>query len=167
MSMDVEALSRCEAGAQFRIKSFKALCIPQRMPHNLARSLLLVDFRGKKSDRGQRSSFPSKSTRFAPSILITRVQHPPGSSTIELPSTLAESSAYSAYITCYGTLARAAASYQKFRDRTTCLSRAPERNRICAWEEARWVNTILNQPNHRLVSTDCLNCVDSQLTASV
>ena len=54
----------------------------------------------------------------------TRVQHFPGSSTIELFSTLHESGACSPYRACHGTLTRAAAPYQSFRDSATCLSLA-------------------------------------------
>ena len=48
----------------------------------------------KKKKRGQRSAFPSETSRFAPLILAHRVQPSPGSSTIELPSAFAESGVY-------------------------------------------------------------------------
>ena len=45
---------------------------PRKSPTNLARSPLLVGPRRKKSDRGQRSAFPSDTSRFAPLILAHR-----------------------------------------------------------------------------------------------
>ena len=55
----------------------------------------------------------------------TGVQHSHGSSTIELPSALAEGGACSPNRTCHGTLACAAAPYQAFHDSTTSIRRAP------------------------------------------
>ena len=47
----------------------KVLCIPEKYLRNLARSPLLVGPRRKKTDRGQRSAFPSETSRFAPLVL--------------------------------------------------------------------------------------------------
>ena len=46
--------------------------IPEKRPTNLARSPLLVGPLRKKTDRGQRSAFPSETSRFAPLILAHR-----------------------------------------------------------------------------------------------
>ena len=73
----------------------KPCVYPWKSPTNLARSPLLVSFRRKKTNRGQRSAFPSETSRFAPLFSRTGVQHSPGSLTIELPSAFAESGAYS------------------------------------------------------------------------
>ena len=82
------------------------------------RSLLA---RRKQTDgrAGQRSVFfPSETSQFAPLILAQAgVQHPSGSSTIELPCALAESGVYSPDTACHCTVARAAAPYQAFHDR--------------------------------------------------
>ena len=42
-----------------------------KRPTNLARSSLLVGPRRKKTDHGQRSAFPSETSRFAPRILVS------------------------------------------------------------------------------------------------
>ena len=67
-----------------------------KSPTNIARSSLLVGPRRKKTDRGQRSYiFPQKPPGSRLWFSLTRVQHSPGSLTIELPSALTESGAYS------------------------------------------------------------------------
>ena len=43
------------------IQPSKALCVPKKRPENRIGSPLLVGFRRKKTDRGQRSVFPSDS----------------------------------------------------------------------------------------------------------
>ena len=48
-------------------------CASLKTPHNLARSLLLVGPRRKKTDRGQRSAFPSDTSRFAHLTFAHRV----------------------------------------------------------------------------------------------
>ena len=103
-------------------------------------------------------SFPLKK---APGFSRTRVQHSPGSWTIELPSVLAESLAHLLDCACHGTLARAAAPYQAFRDNSICLSRAalpPKGAPNWSSEETHLVNTIFNQPNR-------MNQEDNQLAA--
>ena len=98
---------------------------------------------------------PGRSLQF----LCIRGQHFPGSSTIELPSVIAESGAYSLDRACHSTLARAAAPYQAFHNIAPCLSRAITSRRVPNWssEEAHLVNTTLRQQNHRRVSIDRLN----------
>ena len=54
------------------IQSSKALWISEKSLTNLARSPLLVGPRKKKTNRGQRSAFPSENSRFAPLILAHR-----------------------------------------------------------------------------------------------
>ena len=100
------------------IQPSKALCIPDKRPTYVARSPLLVGRRRKKTNRGQISAFPPEISRFAPLILAHRDS--PGSSTIELPSVLAEPGAYSPDRACHGTLVRAAAPFQDLRD-SQCL----------------------------------------------
>ena len=88
-----------------------------------------------------------------------RVQHSPGSFTTELPSAFAESGAYSPDRACHGTLLRAAAPYHAFRDSVPCLSRATTSRRAPSWSSEK-AHLVLNQPNHRRVSTDRLNRED-------
>ena len=71
----------------------------------------------------------------------TRVQHSPGSSTIELPSVLAISGDYSPDSACHGTLPRAAASYPASR-----VPLPPEGHEIGARKRRAPGNTILTQP---------------------
>ena len=47
-------------------------CIPEKRPTNVARSPLLVDPRRMKTDRAQRSYFPSGTSRFTTLILAQR-----------------------------------------------------------------------------------------------
>ena len=100
-------------------------------------------------------SFASEISRFAPlNLSPNRVRQSPGSSTIELLSTLAEFSAYPPDRACHSTLARSAATFQDFRDSAPYLSRANISRRAPNWssEEARLVSTILDQPNRRRIS---------------
>ena len=140
----------------------KALCIPEKRPTNLARSPLLVGLRRKKTDCGQRSAvlsslqvlaFDYRAQGFSTPLARRRSSCPLSSPNLVLTHVDR---------TCHGTLARAAAHHQAFRDDSTpCLSH-PTTNtsrRAPNWssEEAHLVNTILNQPNRRRVSTDRLN----------
>ena len=61
-----------EADARASIHLSKAPCIFAKSPTNLAFLPLHVDPRRKKTDRGQRSGFPSETSRFAPLILAHR-----------------------------------------------------------------------------------------------
>ena len=76
------------------------------------RSLLALV--GRKTNRGQRSAFPQNLPWLAPLILAIRVLHSRDTSTIDLPSALAETGAYSPDSAFHGTLARAAAPYHDF-----------------------------------------------------
>ena len=87
-----------EAGARASIQPSKALCIPEKRPTNLARLPLLVGPHGMKTDSRSEISFSLRNRKPPGSRLWfsrTGVEHSPGSSTIELPSALAESGAYS------------------------------------------------------------------------
>ena len=100
---------------------------------------------------------------------VISTQHSPGSSTIEMPSALAESGFYSPDRGCHSALARAAAPYQASRNSAACLSCATfsQRHQIGAWEEVHRVDNILNQPSRRRVSTNRLNHVHMQLVISL
>ena len=50
----------------------QALWIPDKCPTNLSRSSLLLSLRRKKTDRGQRSAFPSKTSRSAHWLFVHR-----------------------------------------------------------------------------------------------
>ena len=64
-------------------------CAFLKKPHESCPFAAPCGPRRKKNDRGQRSAFPSETSRSR-----TGVQPSPGSSTIELPSAFAESGAY-------------------------------------------------------------------------
>ena len=129
----------------------------------IARSLpgrrCLLALVGKKQVVFNDQLSPQKSPGPYLCFSYTRAQHSPGSSTIKLTSTLAESGAYSPNRAHHGTLARAAAPYL----RITASRMAPN------WssEGAHLEKTILSHPNLRRVSTDQLNRNDSQLVASL
>ena len=124
---------------------------------------------GRKQTVVRDQLFPRKSPGSRLLFSRTRVQHSPDSSTIELPSALSKFGAYSPNSTCSNTLARTAAAYQAFRDSAPCLSRATTSRKAPHWnsEEAHLVNTTLDKPNRRRVSTDWLNLEDSQLATSL
>ena len=110
-SMALEALSSGLAGARTSIQLSKALCFREKRPWNIPHSPLLVRYHWKKTDiivvRDKPSPQKPHGSRLG--FWRTRVQHTLGSSTIELPSTLAESSAYLSDRACHGTLEHAAA----------------------------------------------------------
>ena len=66
-------------------------------------------------------------------------------------------------------IARAAAPYQTFRDSAPSLSRFTTSRRAPNWssEEAHLINAIINEPNHRRLSTDRPSREDGQLAASL
>ena len=97
---------------------------PKNTPRILPCRCSLLARVGSELDRYHILAFPSKTSRFAPLISCTRVQHSPDSSRIEMPSGLNESGAYSPDRMCHCTLARLSGPYQAFRDRSTCLLRA-------------------------------------------
>ena len=96
---------------------------------------------------------PQKPSRPRLFFSRTTIQHSPGSSTMKLPSALAESGAYLPDRACYNTLAR----------RPTSLSRAPNWRSV----EAHRVDTTLNQPNRHHVSSNRLNRIDSLVVCVV
>ena len=114
--------------------------------------------RRKKNDRGQRSAFPSETSRFALSILAHRGSSP-GSSTIELPSAFAESGAYPPDRELPG-------SPRQCSPPLVCRH-PPEGNQIGARKRRTPEITILSQPYCRRVSTDRPNREGSQLAASL
>ena len=149
-------------------QSSKALCIPKKRHRNLGHATLLVGSCRKKTDRGQRSVFPSGTPRFSPLILTHK-----GSALIWLVGDQASLHprriwSYSPDRACHSPLVCAAAPHQAFRVSAPSLSRATTSRRVSNWssEEAH-LNTILNQSNHRHISTDSLDREDSQLVASL
>ena len=110
----------CEAGARVSIRQSKVPSSLGKHPRNLARSALQVRSRRKNCGHSKKQlSFqkpPGSRLRFS----RTRVQHFLGSLTIELPSILAKSGAYSPNSTRKSTLTRTAAPYQASRDSITC-----------------------------------------------
>ena len=131
--------------------------------------ILIVESCRKTTDHGYRSISPFESSWFTPLILAHKGSAPPGSSTMELSAALAEHGTYSTGGACHCMLARVAAPYQAFRDSATCLSHATHSRRAPNWssKEAPRVDTTLNQPNRRHVSTNRLNRVDRQLVSSL
>ena len=79
-------------------------CASLRKPHESCPFAAPCGLCRKKNDRGQRSAFPSETSRFALSILAHRGSPSPGSSTIERTHLIE--------------------NYQALRDSTPCLSRA-------------------------------------------
>ena len=134
---------------------------PRILP--VRRSLLALV--GRKHIVARDHLFPQKPPGSRLGFSRPRVPHLSGSSTIELPSALAESGSSAPNTTCHGTL--------RVLRRSTRLStivppafRVPpprEGHQVGAWEEAHRVDTNINQPNGRRVSTDRLNRVESQL----
>ena len=132
---------------------------PWKSPTNLVRSPLLVSPRRKKTDRGQRSAFPSETSRFATLILAHR-----GSS---LPWLVDDRAAlHPRRIWCIHTRQSAT------RLSATVLPASrvpppPEGHQTGARKRRAPGNTILNQRYHRRVSIHRLNREDSQLAASL
>ena len=133
-------------------------CASLKKPHESCPLAAPCRPRRKKSDRGQRSDFPSETSRFALSIFAHRGQPSPGSSTIELPSAFAESGAYPSGRELPGS------------PRQCSLPLAsrypPEGHQIGARKRRTPENTILSQPYCRRVSTDRPNREGRQLAPS-
>ena len=102
----VEALMSNEAGARVCIHLSKAPSSLGKRYRILARPPLQVGPRRKKYGRSQKSPFSPKNLPVL--AFASRVQPSFSSSTIELPSILAESGAYSPHSTRSNTLAHAA-----------------------------------------------------------
>ena len=124
---------------------------------NLARSPLLIVPRRKKTDRSQRSAFPPETSRFAPLIIAYR-----GSA---LPWLVDDGAALRLRrIWCVLTRPTRLSATVPPASR---VPPPPEGHKLELRRETHLVNTILNQPYRRHVSTNRLNREDSQLTASL
>ena len=134
-------------------------CASLKKPHESCPFAAPCDPRKKKNDRGQRSAFPSETSRFALSILAHSRGSalPCGSSTIELPSAFAESGAYPPDRELPGSSRQCS---------LPLACRHPlEGHQIGARKRRTPENTILSQPYCRRVSTDRPNRESSQLAA--
>ena len=134
-------------------------CASLKKPHESCPLAAPCDPRRKKNDRGQRSAFPSETSRFALSILAHRGSAPPGSSTIELPFAFTESGAYPPD--------RELPSSPQQCSLPLACRHPPEGHQIGARKRPTPENTILSQPYCRRVSTDRPNREGSQLAASL
>ena len=130
---------------------------PGILPFAAPRSLLLVrslEGRKKTAARDQFSSQKSPGSRLW--LSRTGVQHSPGSSTLELPSALAESELLTHPIEHMPRYADAwcMSLTQAFRDRAACLSCATTSRRAPNWssEEALGVSTI---SSHNQTAATC------------
>ena len=156
--MVVEALSCCSRHASQHPAVTKP-CASLKKPHESCPFAAPCGPRRKKNDRGQRSAFPSETSRFALSILAHRVQPSPGSSTIELPSAFAESGAYPPD--------REPPGSPRQCSLPLACRHPPEGHRIGARKRRTPENTILSQPYWRRVSTDRSDREGSQSAASL
>ena len=134
-------------------------CASLKKPHESCPFAAPCGPRGKKNDRGQRSAFPSETSRFALSILAHRGSALPGSSTIELPPALAESGAYPPY--------REPPGSPRQCSLPLACRHPPEGHQIGARKRRTPENTILSQPYCRRVSADRSDREGSQLAASL
>ena len=135
-------------------------CASLKKPHESCPFAAPCGPRRKKNDLGQRSAFPSETSRFALSIFSrTGLQPPPGSSTIELPSAFAESGAYPPDKELRGSPRQSSLPL--------ACRHPPKGHQIGARKRRTPENTILNQPYRRRVSTDRPNREGSQLAASL
>ena len=141
------------------IQPSKALCIPVKRPTNLARSPLLVGPRRKKTDRGQRSTFPSETSRFAHGD--SRAQ---GFST---PLGRRRSSFPPPSPNLVRTHPKSATRLSAAVSLSLACHHLPKGTKLELGRGMHLGNTILNQPYRRRVSTDRLNREDSQSTASL
>ena len=136
-------------------------CAFLKKPHESCPFAASCGPRRKKNDRGQRSAFPSETSRFKPVILAHR-----GSA---LPWLVNDRAALRLRrIWCVPTRVE---YYQALRDSAPCLSRAatlPKGTKLGLGKRRAPGNTIiLSQPYRRRVSTDRLNREGSQLAASL
>ena len=132
-------------------------CASLKNPHESCPFVAPCGPRRKKNDRGQRSAFPSETSRSAPLILAHR-----GSAGARLRSNCPPPSP---------NLVRThpIEHYQALRDSAPCLSRAatlPKGTKLEFGRGGTPENTILIQRNRRRVSTDRPNREGSQLPAS-
>ena len=131
-------------------------CAFLKKPHESCPFAAPCGPRRKKNDRGQRSAFPSETSRFKPVILahrgsalpwLERSSCPPPSPNLVRTHPIVE-------------------YYQALRDSAPCLSRAatlPKGTKLGLGKRRAPGNTIiLSQPYRRRVSTDRLNREGSQ-----
>ena len=140
-------------------------CAFLKKPHESCPFAAPCGPRRKKNDRGQRSAFPSETSRFKPVILAHR-----GSA---LPWLVNDRAALRLR-RIWSNLVRThpiVEYYQALRDSAPCLSRAatlPKGTKLGLGKRRAPGNTIiLSQPYRRRVSTDRLNREGSQLAASL
>ena len=121
-----------------------------------------------KSYFGKNRTHDFRTSRCA-GYLLDHSGDAPGLSTIELPCVLAESGVCIMVFVCTHPIERCCAlpCFPRHDNSVPCLSRATTSRRAPNWnsEEAHLVNTILNQPYRRRITTDRLNREDSQLGA--
>ena len=134
-------------------------CAFLKKPHESCPFAAPCGPRRKKNDRGQRSAFPSETSRFKPVILVHRGPLARQRSSCPPPSpNLVRTHPIVEY-------------YQALRDSAPCLSRAatlPKGPNLGLGKRRAPGNTIiLSQPYRRRVSTDRLNREGSQLAASL
>ena len=122
---------------------------------NLARSLLLAGLRRKKTYRGQRSAFPSETSRFAPLFLALR-----GSA---LPCLVDDRTALCSRRTWYVPTRSSANRLSATVLPVSRVSPPPEGHQFGARKRRAPGNTILSQP--AAAATDRLTRDDSQLVA--
>ena len=148
-----------EAGARASIQPSKAPYIPEKAPRVLPVRRSLSALVGRKQFRGQGSSFPSETSRFAPLTLAHRGP--------TLPLLVDDrASLRLRRIWCVPT------RYSATRLSATMLPASrvpppPEVHQIGARKRRAPGNTILSQPYRRRVSADRLSREDSQLAASL
>ena len=124
---------------------------PRKSPTNLTRSPLPVGPRRKKTDRGQRSAFPSETSRFVPLIVAHKGSAPPrlvDDGSCHPPSPNLEHT-------------HPIERYQAFRDSALFLSHVATSRRAPNWssEEAR---TWKHHPQPTIPPPPCLNRSESQ-----
>ena len=151
----------CKADARASIQLPKVPNPLAKHLRNLARSPLQVGSRRKKLSLRQKSALKKKTPDSCLRFSRARAQHSLGSSTIELSSTFAESSAYSPSSTCFGTLSAFPRQYH------LCLSRAtrPPRDTKLAFGRGAPVEIVQTQPSCHRSRTNRLSRVDSQLVS--
>ena len=144
-SMVVEALSWWSR----RASQYPAVQSPVRSwksPTNLSRSPLFVALVGRKMTVVRHQFFPQKPPGSRLWFSRTGIQPPPGSSTIELPSAIAESGAYPPD--------RALPGFPRQCSLPLACHHPPEGDQIGARKGRTPGNTNLSQPYRRRVSTD-------------
>ena len=121
-------------------------CASLKKPHESCPFATPCGPRRKKNDRGQRSAFPSETSRFALWILAHRGSALPGSSMIELPSAFAEFGADPTDKELPGSPRQCSLPL--------ACRHPPEGHQVGARKRRTPENIILSQPYCRRVSTD-------------